>query len=132
MEDRLIIEYGLDQNYTLKEIADKLKKAPTTISKEIKRNKFLRVSKAKANDIQPCKNRRSCTKINLCNSACGKLCKKCTFINCYRACTEFSIKKCVKLTRTLTFVTGVTLSLRVRLKRTTIKLRLQIQSIKNY
>jgi len=34
MEDRLIIEYGLDENYTLKEIADRLKKDPTTISKE--------------------------------------------------------------------------------------------------
>jgi len=77
MEDLLIIEYGLDQNYALREIADKLKKDPTTISKEIKRNRFLRVSKAKENDIHPCQNRRSC----------------------YRACNEYSIKKCVKLNR---------------------------------
>lgn len=40
MEARLIIEYGLDQNYTLKEIADRLKKNPTTISKEIKEIDF--------------------------------------------------------------------------------------------
>jgi len=99
MEDRLIIEYGLDQNYALREIADKLKKDPTTISKEIKRNRFLRVSKAKENDIHPCQNRRSCSKTNLCNNACGKQCKKCAFINCYRACNEYSIKKCVKLNR---------------------------------
>ncbi len=99
MEDRLIIEYGLDQNYTLKEIADRLKKDPTTISKEIKRNRFLRVSKAKENDIHPCQNRRSCTKTNLCNNACGKHCKKCAFINCYRACNEYSIKRCNKLNR---------------------------------
>jgi len=69
MEDLLIIEYGLDQNYALREIADKLKKDPTTISKEIKRNRFLRVSKAKENDIHPCQNRRSCSKTNLCNNA---------------------------------------------------------------
>ncbi len=99
MEDRLIIEYGLDQNYTLKEIADKLKKDPTTISKEIKRNRFLRVSKAKENDMQPCTNRRSCTKTNLCNNTCGKLCKKCAFINCYRTCNQYSIKRCVKINR---------------------------------
>lgn len=99
MEDRLIIEYGLDQNYTLKEIADKLKKDPTTISKEIKRNRFLRESKAKENDIQPCQNRRSCTKSNLCNNACGKHCKKCAFINCYRTCNEYSFKRCNKLNR---------------------------------
>lgn len=42
MEDRFIIEYESDQNYTLKKIADRLKKGPTTISKEIKRNRFLR------------------------------------------------------------------------------------------
>ncbi|WP_294348895.1 helix-turn-helix domain-containing protein [uncultured Clostridium sp.] len=35
IEDRLIIEYGLDQNYSLKEIAKRLGKDPTTISKEI-------------------------------------------------------------------------------------------------
>ena len=99
IEDRLIIEYGLDQNYTLKEIAERVKKDPTTISKEIKRNRFLRVSKRKENDVQPCQHRRSCTKINLCNNSCGKQCKKCRFLNCYRTCDEYSTKKCSKLNR---------------------------------
>lgn len=99
IEDRLIIEYGLDQNYTLKEIAERLKKDPTTISKEIKRNRFLKVSKRKQNDLQPCQHRKSCTKTNLCNNNCGKQCKKCRFINCYRNCKDYSIKKCTKLNR---------------------------------
>lgn len=99
MEDRLIIEYGLDQNYTLKEIAERIKKDPTTISKEIKRNKILRISKRKENDVKPCQHRRSCTKINLCNNSCGNQCKKCRFINCYRTCDEYSTKKCSKLNR---------------------------------
>lgn len=47
IEDRLIVEYGLDQNYTLKEIAEKIKKDPTTTSKEIALNRFLKVSKRK-------------------------------------------------------------------------------------
>lgn len=76
IEDWLIIEYGLDQNYTLKEIAERVKKDPTTISKEIKRNRFLRNSKRKEHDLQSCEYRRRCTKTNLCNSSCGKLCKK--------------------------------------------------------
>ncbi|SUY47125.1 putative transposase for insertion sequence element [Clostridium putrefaciens] len=97
IEDRLIIEYGLDQNYTLKEIAERVKKDPTTISKEIRRNRFLRVSKRKENDVQPCQHRRSCTKTNLCNNRCGKQCKKCSFINCYRTCNEYSTKKCTKI-----------------------------------
>lgn len=99
IEDRLIIEYGLDQNYTLKEIAERVKKDPTTISKEIKRNRFLKASKLKENDLQSCQHRRSCTKANLCNSGCGKQCKKCRFINCYRNCNEYSTKKCFTLNR---------------------------------
>lgn len=99
IEDRLVIEYGLDQNYTLKEIAQRVKKDPTTISKEIKRNRFLKVSKLKQNDLQPCQHRKGCTKTNLCNSSCGKQCKKCRFINCYRSCSEYSTKKCSKLNR---------------------------------
>lgn len=35
IEYRLIIEYELDQNYKLKKIAERIKKDPTTISKEI-------------------------------------------------------------------------------------------------
>lgn len=99
MEDRLIIQYGLDENYTLKEIAERIRKDPTTISKEIKRNRFLKVSNRKEKDIKTCQNRKKCTKTNLCNSNCGKLCKKCTFINCYRTCKEYSVKKCLKLNR---------------------------------
>ncbi|MDD6772318.1 helix-turn-helix domain-containing protein [Inconstantimicrobium porci] len=62
IEDRLIIEYGLDQNYSLKEIAKRVGKDPTTISKEIKRNRFIKTSKRKEHDIKPCQHRRSCTK----------------------------------------------------------------------
>ena len=57
MEDRLIIEYGLDENYSLKEIAERIKKDPTTVSKEIKRNRFVKVSKRKEHDIKPCQHR---------------------------------------------------------------------------
>lgn len=40
----LRIKDRLDQNYTLKELAERAKKDSTTISKEIKRTRFLRVS----------------------------------------------------------------------------------------
>ena len=99
MEDRLIIEYGLDQNYTLRTIAELIGKDPTTISKEIRRNRFVKVNKKKVNDLQSCQNRKTCTKKNLCNSNCDKQCKKCKFINCYRNCDDYSIKKCNKLNR---------------------------------
>lgn len=99
MEERLIIEYGLDQNKTLKEIAEKIKKDPTTISKEIKRNRFFKESKKRKTDILSCQNQKKCVKTNICNNNCGKLCKKCRFVNCYRNCKDYSIKKCSKLNR---------------------------------
>lgn len=42
---------------------------------------------------------KGCTKTSLCNNGWGKQCKKCRFINCYRTCNEYSIKKCSKLNR---------------------------------
>lgn len=92
VEDRFIIEYGLDQNYTLKEIAERVKKDSTTMSKVIKLNTFIKASKRKENDLQLCQHRKSCTKITLCNSSYGK---KYRFINC----KDYSIKKCSKLNR---------------------------------
>ncbi|WP_366782261.1 helix-turn-helix domain-containing protein [uncultured Clostridium sp.] len=49
----------------MKEIAERVRKDPSTISKEIKRNIFLKVSKKKGRYIQPCQHRRSCTKTSL-------------------------------------------------------------------
>lgn len=99
MEERLIVEYALEQNYTLKELAQRIQKDPTTISKEIKRNRFLKISNLRTNDLSSCQHRKGCTKTNLCKSSCNKQCKKCTFINCYRNCSEYSIKEYSKLSR---------------------------------
>lgn len=100
MEDRIIIEYSLDQHYPLKLIAQKLEKDPTTISKEIKRNKTIKKSIRSEKDLLRCESRKDCTKTNLCTSNnCNKLCKKCSFINCYRVCSLYSIKTCYKLNR---------------------------------
>ena len=89
IEDRLIIEYGLDKNYTLKEIAKMVKKDSNTISKEIKLNRFIKASKRKENDLHSWQHRKNCTKTNLCNNSYDKQCKKCRFINCYRTCNEY-------------------------------------------
>ena len=99
IEDRILIEYSLDQNYSLKLISKKLEKDPTTISKEIKRNRLIKPSKKKEKDLLRCESRKNCTVKNICNSNCNKLCKKCNLINCYRICNEYSIKKCSKLNR---------------------------------
>ena len=72
IEDRILIEYSLDQNYSLKLISKKLEKDPTTISKEIKRNRLIKPSKKKEKDLLRCESRKNCTVKNICNSNCNK------------------------------------------------------------
>lgn len=98
IENRLFIELALDENYTLKEIAKRLEKDPTTISKEVKRNRVVSSTK-KSTELLRCENHKNCSKKQLCRESCNNICKKCTMINCYRACPEYSSKKCLKLIR---------------------------------
>lgn len=98
IEDRIFIEYALDKQYTLKDIAKRIRKAPTTISKEIKRNRIIN-GKKRENDLSKCQNQRNCSKVKLCKNNCSTICKKCSMINCYRICPEYSTKKYLKLNR---------------------------------
>ncbi len=98
IEDRMFIEYALDEQYTLKEIAERLGKDPTTISNEVKRNRVISSIK-RSKELLRCQNHKDCRKKQLCKESCTKLCKKCSMINCYRICSEYSSKKCLKLNR---------------------------------
>ena len=42
MDDRIVIEKGLDANQSLRSIAQQLGKDPTTIAKEIKKHRTMR------------------------------------------------------------------------------------------
>ncbi len=92
IHDRTFIEDALNIGYTLSEIAYRLKKDPTTISKEIKRNRLFKESRTEFQG--GCINRSKCTKKHLCNTSCKDLCKKCTTLNCLRHCPDFQIKSC--------------------------------------
>ena len=99
IEDRILIEYLLGERMPLKDIASRLGKDPTTISKEIKRNRLTKENNIRSNDLLRCESRKDCTKKNICSSHCDLLCKKCSTINCYRKCSEYSIKSCTRLSR---------------------------------
>ncbi|GKX68401.1 helix-turn-helix domain-containing protein [Inconstantimicrobium mannanitabidum] len=58
IEDRILIEYGLDQCYSLKEIAEKVSKDPTTILKEIKRNRIIKSTNKRQKDVLRCTSRK--------------------------------------------------------------------------
>lgn len=98
IEDREYIEVALHGRFTLQAIADRLGKDPTTISKEIKRNRMPSAS-MKSRDLVSCQHQKSCQKKYICNSSCKGLCKKCSTLNCYRVCPDYSVKSCLELNR---------------------------------
>ncbi|GAB6106721.1 IS30 family transposase [Fusibacter bizertensis] len=95
-EDRNIIEEALNENSTLKSIAERLYKDPTTISKEVKRNR-ISSTQSKSNLLASCSNRKACTQKHLCSAVCDRMCKKCTTMNCFKICPQYIVKKCIHL-----------------------------------
>jgi AraC-like DNA-binding protein len=87
-EDRHFIEDALNENYTLKLIAERLGKDPTTVSKEVKKNRIASLHK-KDNMKVSCSNRKECNQKGLCSASCNWLCKKCTTMNCYKHCPNY-------------------------------------------
>jgi len=97
-EDRYFIEDALNENCNLKSIAEHLFKDPTTISKEVKRNRIAS-TRCKDNLLTSCRNRKECLKKNLCSASCNHLCKKCKTLNCYKQCPDYRVKKCNRVTQ---------------------------------
>lgn len=98
LDDRIFIEKSLDLGLCFKEIANELKKDPTTVSKEIKKH----ISIIKRNSygaINSCKFKQFCHKKNLCgNLACQKNCSFCGN-TCNSYCNEFIPYTCPKLSK---------------------------------
>jgi len=97
IHDRTYIEDALNASYTLMEIASHLGKDSTTISKEIKKNRVRKDSKFELKG--GCVNRKTCQQKHLCYKDCNRLCKKCTTLNCFRFCPDFTIKNCQRVNR---------------------------------
>ena len=96
--DRMFIEDALNEQLPLKEIAKRLGKDPTTISKEVKRNRTdcgIRMKK----EFVTCEHRKGCRKMHICSELCIHLCQKCKTRNCYRICPDYKPKACVSLNR---------------------------------
>lgn len=94
--ERIFIEDSLTQNMSLLEVARRLSKDPTTISKEVKRNRSIRGSR---NANVTCHFRSGCRKRGLCKENCTMTCYKCRYVNCYRVCPDYTPKICPRLKR---------------------------------
>lgn len=91
-EERVFIEDALSCQYSLTKIANHLGKNPTTISKEIKRNKIVKENSSPV--LLDCKHQKKCNVRHLCNKSYKDFCKKCKLINRFRTCNHYEPITC--------------------------------------
>jgi IS30 family transposase len=99
MTERIWIEKGLNDGEAFASIARRVSKHPTTIAKEIKRNRFFPPLKERKSPL-PCDRKKECQIRFLCdNKDCFKLCKVCYTPGrdtqyCSDICPDYLIKYC--------------------------------------
>lgn len=90
LDDRIIIEKGLEQHLSLRGIAMQLDKDPTTISKEIKKHRSFQQHNSFNEPKNKCALSKDCKKKNICQiyaPVCQRLCKFCNHCNSH--CKDF-------------------------------------------
>lgn len=100
MDDRIIIEKGLDQACSLRSIAIQLGKDPSTISKEIKKHRTVQEHSHFNEPSNKCALAKDCKKKNICGiyaPICKKMCRLCNHCNSH--CDDFTPRSyhCPKL-----------------------------------
>lgn len=96
LDQRNLIEQGLNQDLTLVEIAKSIEKDPRTISKEIRKH-MIKKDRSFYNGSNTCKKISTCKITGLCGSYCAKSCKTCGI--CNSKCSEYEPLICKRLTR---------------------------------
>lgn len=91
------IEKLLKADFKFYQIAEKIQKDPTTISKEIRKHRTEHWPSNFNNNNNFCKNRKNCKLTNLCNSNCHIECRSC--IKCNRICSQYELDLCEKLSK---------------------------------
>jgi IS30 family transposase len=101
LEERITIQNGLNSCKSFKAIANQLGKAPSSISREVRRHIEQKASGGYGRQFNDCINRSSCTLENVCQGAfqCSrKLCRNCK--KCKDFCSAYSKEICQRLTKT--------------------------------
>ncbi len=89
------IEKLLKAGFKFYQIADRLQKHPTTISKEIQRYKSEHKPSNFNNNTNFCKHKANCNLKNLCSSNCHSECRHCG--KCNSICSQYELDICEKL-----------------------------------
>lgn len=90
LDDRIIIEKGLEQQHSLRSIALQLGKDPTTISKEIKKHRSFQQHNHFNEPKNKCALVADCKRKNICGTyapVCKKKCRSCNHCNSH--CKDF-------------------------------------------
>ena len=97
-DDRLTIEKGLKEGCSFNEIASRIEKSVSTVSREVKLHRY-RKERNMFNSPNICRHRRDCNKAERCNGkGCNKnRCTKCSVCNSH--CDYFEKIVCMKLQR---------------------------------
>jgi len=98
LEERITIQDKLKSNKSFKHIAEQLGKAPSSISREVRRHIEQKKSGAYGRQFNDCINRSSCNLENVCQGTlpCSrKLCRNCK--RCKEFCSAYSKEACQKL-----------------------------------
>lgn len=99
MSERIWIEKGLNDGESFASIARRIGKHPTTVAKEVKRNRFFPTPKERKSPL-PCERKKNCQIRFLCDKPdCMKLCKVCYTPEreaqyCSEICPDYFVKQC--------------------------------------
>ena len=98
LEERITIQNELNSRKSFKTIADQLGKAPSSISREVRRHIEQKGTGSYGRQFNDCVNRSSCTLENVCQGAfpCSrKLCRNCK--KCKNFCSAYRKETCQRL-----------------------------------
>lgn len=102
LEQRDTILIEIKKGATLNEIAQKIGKDPTSVSKEIRKHRYIKESK-RGDYLRSycciCSKVKECKKTKVCSTSCIYECKKCCVTDPTLICKDFVIKTCSRLTR---------------------------------
>lgn len=98
-DDRFVIESSLNSSMSFKAIANILGKDCTTVSKEVRNHRHIKLYGSFGRPFNSCLNRFGCKRALLCdNETCkSKYCKNCKL--CNSVCSDFIEEKCTRLAK---------------------------------
>jgi IS30 family transposase len=100
LEERIVVQNSLGSQKSFKAIAEQLGKAPSSISREVRRHIEQKKTGGYGRKFNDCTNRLSCSLENVCKGAfpCSrKLCRNCD--KCKELCSDYCKETCQRLSK---------------------------------